>query len=66
MAFYVITRINIMPILLNWIIEIFTSLKLCLATATHSFKWLEITDICSILHHQTLPNFVIYTANKTD
>ena len=27
---------------------IFTNLKLCLATATHSFKWVKIAHICLI------------------
>ena len=27
---------------------IFNHLKLCLATATHNFKWMKITDICLI------------------
>ena len=29
---------------------IFVHLKLCLATATHNFKWLKITHICLIWH----------------
>ena len=29
-------------------IKIFTHLKLCLATATHNFKWGEITHVCLI------------------
>ena len=30
------------------LIIFFTYLKLCLATATHNFKWLKITHICLI------------------
>ena len=29
----------------TWKIGIFTHLKLCLATATHNFKWVKITDV---------------------
>ena len=32
----------------SYIIYIFTNLKLCLATATHNFKWVNITHICWI------------------
>ena len=39
----------------NQIIWIFTHLKLCLATATHNFKWVEITHIC-LISDQTLAN----------
>ena len=35
-------------ILLGSFIDIFSHLKLCLATATHNFKWLKITHICLI------------------
>ena len=41
---------------LNQIIWILTHLKLCLATATHNFKWVEITHICLIWDH-TFANF---------
>ena len=34
------------------------NLKLCLATATHNFKWLKITDNCSIWD-QTFTNLDI-------
>ena len=29
-------------------IKIFTHYKLCIATATHNFKWVKITHICVI------------------
>ena len=32
----------------NYTIYIFTHLKLCLATATHKFKWVKITPISLI------------------
>ena len=32
----------------NLIISIFTHFKLCLATATHNLKWVNITHICLI------------------
>ena len=31
-----------------WYKKKITHLKLCLATATHNFKWLKITQICLI------------------
>ena len=31
---------------LSYLIKIFTHLKLCIATATHNFKWLKITHVC--------------------
>ena len=31
--------------------RIFTHLKLCLATATHNFKWVKITHICLVWEH---------------
>ena len=37
--------ITITLVALSYIIWIFTHLKLCLATAIHNFKWVEITDI---------------------
>ena len=37
-------------ILQSQFILIFRPLKLCLATATHNFKWLKISHICSIEH----------------
>ena len=40
---------------LNYTIQIFTHLKLCLATATHNFKWMKITDIC-LIWDQTFAN----------
>ena len=35
--------------LLRKFIEIFTHLKLCLATAIHNFNWVKITHICLVL-----------------
>ena len=35
--------------LLSYLIFIFTNLKLCLASATHSFKWVKITPISPFL-----------------
>ena len=40
---------------LEYRIWIFTHLKLCLAVATHNFKWVKIIRICSIWY-QTLAN----------
>ena len=37
---------------LNRIISILTHLKLCLATATHNFKWMQITHY-SLIWNQT-------------
>ena len=37
-------------------IKIFTHLKFCLATATHNFKWVKITNIC-IIWDQTFKHF---------
>ena len=33
---------------INYLIHIVTHLKLCLANATHNFKWIKITHIYSI------------------
>ena len=41
---------------LNWIIKVFTHLKLCLATATHNFKWLIINHIY-LNWNETIANF---------
>ena len=38
----------------------YSHLKLCLATAIHSFKWLKITDIC-LIWHQTFANLDVKT-----
>ena len=35
---------------LSYLIEIFTQLKLCLATTTQNFNWVKITHICLILN----------------
>ena len=41
--------VSILPIYPpRYLIQIFTHLKLCLANATHDFKWGEITHICLI------------------
>ena len=37
---------------------IFTNLKLCLATASHNFKWVKIAHIC-LIWDQTLANFIV-------
>ena len=39
---------------------IFTHLKLCLATATHNFKWVKITQI-GLVWDQTLVNLDVYS-----
>ena len=39
----------------KYLIAIFPHLKVCLATATHTFKWVKITEICLILD-QTFEN----------
>ena len=60
---------------MHYKIKMFTHSKSCLATTTHNFKWVKITDICLIwdrtfasLDVETLISFpitVIYPANKT-
>ena len=45
---------------LSYIIYYFTHLKLCLATATHNFKWVKITDIC-LNWDQTFAKFDLET-----
>ena len=42
------------------LIEIFTHLKLCLATATHNFKWVKIINIC-LIWDKTFANLDVYT-----
>ena len=49
---------------------IFTHLKLCLATATHNFKWVKIShrlmwDQTFAVKHISLAITVVSTANKT-
>ena len=39
---------------LNNIVYIFNHLKLCLATATHNFKWVKMTD-----------EYYLYNSNQT-
>ena len=41
-------------------IEILTHLKLCLATATHNFKWVKIIHIY-LLWNETFANFDVLT-----
>ena len=41
-------------------IKIFTHLKLCLATATHNFKWVEITHNC-LIWNKTFTNLDVWT-----
>ena len=55
---------------------IFIHLKLCLATASHNFKWVKITHICLIWDETfanldvytliSVPITVIWSANKSD
>ena len=41
--------------LLRYLTQIFTHLKLCLATATHNFKWVKKIHIC-LIWDQTFEN----------
>ena len=60
----------------HYLISIFTHLKLCLASATHNFKWVKITHVCLIWditkwnpHVKTLFYFVKpsdWSANKVN
>ena len=60
--------------LLSSFILIFMHLKLCLATATHNFKWLKITHISliiaqifanvDVLTHISFAKTVIWSTNK--
>ena len=43
------------PLIAKLFIWNFTHFKLCLATATHNFKWVTITDIC-LIWNQTFAN----------
>ena len=38
----------------------FTHLKLCLATASHNFKWMKITDNC-LTYDQAIANLDVQT-----
>ena len=47
------------------IIKVFTHLKWCLATATHNFKCVEITYMCTINESKSTPVLQILTSKKS-
>ena len=56
MSFDVLCSVGLInPFPAETIIKIFTHLKLCLAAASHNFKWLKITHIC-LISEQTFAN----------